>query len=273
MARATWSGAVEFAGFPINVKLFSRVKSRSSQSFKTLAPNGAPVKQVLVDSDGQTVERDDCSKGVEISKGTFHALPPEAVEMIGSVERSVTLKIGYFAPAATVPLHASLGSYAVRPDEKIAGSEKPLNILWNGLRKTGEALVTEITPRAGARDSILVITATDEGLQANMLPYVKELATDIPAWEPTVDEEAAGVFETFVASMYESRDFDHAALKSSYTTRREEAIQAAIKGEKIEVPEVAKAQEAVPDLMAAMQASLKANKLQSKPKKKAKVAA
>jgi Ku protein len=272
-ARSAWAGALTLAGLPVNVKLYGRTKSRSGESFKTLAPtNQLPIQQQLVDSDGNVVERADCLKGVEVSKGSFHALPEEAVEMIGSAERSVMLEPEQFCPLATVPLHLTTAAYAVAPNDKVPGSEQAVGIVWNGLRAAELGYVSQIVVRAGSRDSILVVWADDEGLHANGLPYASELHP-APAWKPVEDEQAAQTFEAFVTSAYADRmaEFDHEQYTSSYAERRAEAVQAALAGEKIAVPEVAKAQAAAPDLLAAMQASIKQAKTPA-PKVKPKAA-
>lgn len=270
-ARAAWSGAISFGGFPINVRLYPRVKSRSSESFKTLAPtNQQPVKQQLVDTDGTVVERADCIKGVPVGKDTFSPLTPEAVESINSAERSVMLEPERFCPLDTLPISLTQTAYAVVPDEKVPGSDQPAGILWNGLRETGLALLTQIVPRAGSRDSILALWADEHGLHASALPYASEL-NDAPSWEPIEDEAAAQTFEAFVEQKYAdiSGDFEHEAFTSVYKEHRAEIVQAALKGEKIEVPEIAQAQAATPDLMAAMQASIADTKGQAPKAKKA----
>src|SRR4051794_29907765 len=269
MARAAWSGAISFAGFPVNVRLYNRVKSRAAESFKTLAPTDkAPVTQQLIDTAGAVVERADCLKGVELSKGQFKELPPAAVEMIGSAERSVEVEPEQFAPLASVPLELSLKGYKVTPDEKVPGADRPTGIIWNGLRATGRAYITQITMRAGSRDCILAIWADEHGLYANELPYKAEL-NDVPGWEPVVDEQAAATFEAFIDAQYADKagDFDHDGYESRYRERRAEAVQAALNGETIEVPEVKQAEAAAPDLMTLMQASVGEAK---KPKAKAK---
>lgn len=271
MARASWSGALTFGGFPINVRMYPRVKSRAGESFKTLAPTDQqPVKQQLVDSSGQVVAQADCLKGVEVGKNAYHALPEEAIEMIGSAERSVTVEPEQFAPLASVRLDLSVTAYEVVPDEKVPGSDVPARILWNGLKDSGLAYITEIVMRAGSRDAILAVWADENGIHANALPYEAELQ-DVPTWDLVEDEGAAETFQAFVNQQYADKlgAFDHSALQSRYKARRAEAVQAALKGEKIEVPEVAQAKAAAPDLMAAMQASLAGSGAKKAPAKKA----
>lgn len=271
MARATWSGALTLAGLPINVRMYSRVKSRSSESFKRLAPTDQlPVKQQLVDTGGSVIEQAECLKGVEVGKGKFHALPEEAIELIGAAERSTVLEPEQFAPLASVPLALTITAYELTPDEKVAGSDRGVKIVWNGLRASGLAYITEIVPRAGSRDSVLAVWADSTGLYANALPYAAELQT-VPEWDNVEDDAEAATFQAFVQQQYPELigNFDHAARTSSYAERRAEAVQAALSGETIVVPEVAVAKAAAPDLLAAMQASLGAPAKAKAPKAKA----
>lgn len=279
MARPSWTGAITFAGFPINVRAYPLVKSRSAQSFKTLAPNGLPVQQVLVDSNGEPVERADTSKGVEVSKDKYAALDPAAVEMIQSAERSEFLDVIQFAPKSSVPLQLATGHFRLVPDEKVAGSAGPVNILWNGLTATERALVTEWVPRASSRDSLLVVHADIYGLTANTIPYVSELQ-DVPEWKPESDDKAQSTFQQFIeAQDYDLDDFAHAAHESNYEARRAAAIEAALKGEVIEAPTAPTPDaQAAPDLMAAMAGALdkakpSGKKAPAKKRTKAKAAA
>lgn len=257
MARKSWSGAITFAGFPINVCLFPRAQSRSGDSFKQLSPHTqGPVKQQLIDSDGVVVSKAECLKGVETGKDTYKVLPEDAVEMIAAAERTTQLDPIGFPPLDTVDLTLSTGAYVVVPDPKVDGAESPTQILWNGLRESGRAMVASMTMRAGSRDTILVVHATDEGLLANTLLFAQELASDVPTFTPEPDEDAASLFSSVIESKYDTDAFAHDAITSDYAERRKAAVQAAINGETIEAPATTEAKAATPDLMAALKASL-----------------
>lgn len=260
MARKSWSGAITFAGFPIHVATY-KLAASSPKSFKQLAPtDGLPIRQALMDTSGTEVDRASCGRGYEVQKGKIVPLSPEAIEMIQGAERTDVLDPECFAPANSVPLDRSSGHYRVVPDEKIPGSDGPFKILWNGLRATERALVTKWVPRSGAKDELVAFVATDEGIEAHTIPFAADLRTDAPTWTPEVDDQAAEVFEQVVDANYDTTDFDHEAFESDYQARRDEAIAAALDGKVVVAPEKAKATAAVPDLMAAMQASLGAKK-------------
>jgi DNA end-binding protein Ku len=263
-ARASWRGGLEFAGFPIHVQLKPRVKSRSGESFKTLAPDGQPVRSVYLDSSGDEVGRDECRKGVPGPKDTWLALSEEAVERIAEGQKSVTLTPHAFSPAAQVPRELAIQAFAVVPDDKVPGSDKPLAIIWNGLLASGDAYCTEITMSGGGRDAILAIYADERGLWAVTLPYVDELHPD-PEFEFELDDEAAEKFTALIQAAGQARDFDHSEYESQYRARRASVIEAVVSGADVPAPTTKTPDLMAPDLMAALDASLAAAKTKTKP--------
>jgi non-homologous end joining protein Ku len=246
-SRPVWKGAIDFAGFPVNVEFHNRVQSESSDSFRMLGSNGEPVKQVLVEStefkklekDPQaavrTIGRNDVQKGVEIGDG-YKALPAEALTAIASAERSVVVKPKALMPASEVPFELSKRSFVLRPDKKVPGADDAINILWNGLRKTGLAYTSEIVTKAGGRDFILVIFATADDLKAVGLPFAHELH-DNPEFTFTENARAGNLFKQAVEEEYELEGtFNHNAYESASYKRRQKAIEQALAGETIKVP-------------------------------------
>lgn len=254
---ASWSGGLEFAGFNISVELHPLVGSTKNESFKMLAPTDhKPVKQTLLDTSGRTVEREKTLKGVEdpSEHGKFVALDNAALDAIALRERTKVAVAKSFAPRATVPFRTGQETYAVVPKE---GSEQGVQIIWNGLREAGLVYVTEMTMRAGQRDSIIAIHAEDDRrLYATKIPYMTQLKP-IRAPQMQVDKKQAKLFATFVEQAYEVADFDHAMYVSEYKQKRDAAIKAALAGETYVAPEGEAAQAPdVPDLMAALEAAV-----------------
>lgn len=260
MARATWTGALTFAGFPLPISIYT-LSNTKAESFKTLCKCcDQPIAQrnhCRMTDDVVT----DTQKGVEVSKGAFSVLSPTAVEAITSSSKSISLEVERFCPLASVPLHLSAASYRVVEDAKAAGAAKPVAILWAALRSTQRALVCPWVPRAGTPDRILVIHAEDDGLIANVLPYLVELS-DAPAGSAhttAVSDQERQMFEQAMGTLYTVADFDHSAYSSEYKVRRQAAIDAALAGTPMPASATPVAP-AVPDLMAALSASLAAVK-------------
>lgn len=271
-ARATWTGAITFGGFPIHLRAYNVVKSRSAESFKNLCPcHQKPVVMPKTCAEtGDTVNTEDLLKGVEVARGDVRLLSEDAVEAIKDSEATKQLEIAQLPPVESVPLHLALAHYRLVPDEKVAGSEGPANILWNGLLGGGRALITEWTIRAGSRNSLVAIHADVHGLNGTTLPYSTDF-NEVPEHAFTPDEQATAMFEAFSAQNgIDMGDFAHKQFVDAYGERRKAAVEAALAGKPIAVPESAKAAPAVPDLMAAMAAALEGAKAPAKKKAPAK---
>lgn len=262
----SWRGAIEFGGFPINVKLSSRVRVTRVPSFRNLGPDGLPrVSKSFVASTGEEITDDSQKlKGVAMGGDEFLVLTDEAIEMIKSAEKDVVIKPRQFVPLASIDLALAIRSYKVLPDEKVPASEGPVNLIWNGLVDTGLAYVSQVALRGGSMDSILIVYATDEdapqgaGLWAVAYPFADELF-EVGECELAEDEKARSLFAQFVDANYATElgeSFDHVQYASTFKQRRDEAIQAVIDGVEIERPEAPPASEE-PSLMAVLEAGLK----------------
>lgn len=231
MASAYWKGALELGGYPINVGLYPRVKSRSGESFKTLAPNGEPVKQLLVDSDGEVVERANTQKGVEVGPDQYKPIPPTALEALAALERTEVAAMKGLVSKDSIPFEFTVQSYTVAPDKKVPGAKLAADQLWNGLRGGDLAYITQITMRAGQRDAILAVYATDEGLRGVTLPFLAELHEVVEAEAPEVDEAAQAQF-----AGADVPAFDHATFDSRWRETRATAIELALDGKDLPAP-------------------------------------
>ena len=252
-----WRGAIEFAGFPVNVSLYSRVRRAKGLSFRQLSPAGNPVSQQLVDSvTGELVERSELLKGHAVSKDEYVVMSPEALDMIDSGVKTEVAKPSQFVPVDSVPWGLATDQYEAQPDKDTPGSGQAVNIVWNGLKANKLAYVTQVSLRGGM-DGILAIRADQHGMWAAMLPFADELYTNPPT-EFEKNPEAAALFAQVVESHYTEERlpaFDHTGFESEYKARRQEAIDLVLAGEPIEVQAPAPTTDA-PDLMALMQASV-----------------
>jgi DNA end-binding protein Ku len=262
MARSTWSGAITFAGFPIAVKAYSMHKSASKDGFKTLCEcHGEPIAQVRkCTTTDKEVAADQQRKGVEVSKGAYRTLPRDTVEAIEGGERSAALEIELVCPLDTLDMRLTTGAYVLVPDGP--ANLKSVELMRQALAKLQRALVTRWTPRAGSRDATLVIHPGERNLLANTFPFEFQLndAPNMDASNVTVQPGELAMFEQAMTALYTNGPFDIAAFQSDFNARRQKAIQQALDGQPITAP-AAPAAPAVPDLMAALQASLDAQKV------------
>jgi non-homologous end joining protein Ku len=112
------------------------------------------------------------------------------------------------------------------------------------------------------------------GLFAALLPFEEEVYP-APSFVFEENEHAGNLFAAMVEQEHEIEDFDHSAWESEYRARRQAAIDAVVAGAPVAVEPEPETKEVVPDLMAALMASVSKNKPAAKKpaKKKEKVTA
>jgi non-homologous end joining protein Ku len=268
-----WKGALELefqtdAGsvpLTISVELYARVKKTRSESFTTLAPSGQPAQTRRIDpATGE--EFSGSRQGVKVGRD-YVPMTEEALEQINAGTRTRVLKPEAFCPLHTIALDLAIDRFYVRPQHEVAGADTSLNIVWNGLRATGLAWCTQMSIRGG-HDAVLVVYADDSGLYAALLPFEEEV---YPAPEHVFEpnEKAGSLFAAMVENEHEIAPFDHADWKSEYRARRQQAIDAVIAGAPVpQQPEPVAQEAVVPDLMAALEASVTKAKKKTPAKKK-----
>lgn len=258
-ARSAWASAINFAGFPIHLKGYSIVSSSASASgFKNLCRcHGEPIKQHnTCATDGTILGAEDMAKGIALGKNDVRPVTAEQHAALTDADRTDTMEILGLPSQASIPEALTSAKYRIVPDDKVPGSEQPANILWNGLRASGRAVITEFSARAGTRPSLMAITADEHGLTGHALPYTNEL-NDVREHKFDTNEQAAQAFETFAASAGLSMDdFSHSAFVDTYAQRRDELIKQVLSGQTPVATSAPSAAAAVPDLMAAMSAAL-----------------
>jgi DNA end-binding protein Ku len=264
-----WKGALELefqtdAGsvpLSISIELYARVKKTRSESFKTLAPSGQPAETKRIDPvSGE--EFSGSRKAVKVGRD-YVPMTEEALAQIDAGTKTRVLKPERFCPLDTIALELAIDRFYVRPQKEVAGADQSLNIVWNGLRATGLAWCTQMSIRGG-HDSVLVLYAAESGLYAALLPFEDEVYP-APSFEFTKSEKAGKLFAAMVEQEHETAPFDHTAWKSEYRARRQQAIEAVLAGAPAPEPEPVVVEQAMPDLMAALEASVtKAKKTKKK---------
>jgi non-homologous end joining protein Ku len=245
--------ALEFAGMPVNVQLSNRVKKTRNESFKTIAPSGAPAHNgdPVDEMTGKTFNKDLARKGVPVpgQKGAYAVLSADDVETITKGVKTEFAEHAQFAQVDTIAFDLAIDRYSVIPDPKVPGAEVAANILWNGLRESRLAHISQVS-LSGGMDQLLVVYADDQGLWAAGLPFEEELYA-YPTFEFSVDEKAAKLASKKMQK--EAVPFNHSAFKSEYKARRKAVIDAVLAGTPVEI-EQPKAKAATPDLMAMLEA-------------------
>jgi DNA end-binding protein Ku len=268
MARAIWSGAISFGLVNIPVKLFSAVSKKTVRFHQIDAESGARVRQKRVGPDGEEIAYEQIIKGYEIGPDRYVTITPEELDSLAP-EKTRTIDIEDFVDLDEIdPIYYD-HPYYLAPD---TGASKAYQLLVDAMEDAGKVAIARVVIRSKEqlvairpRDGVLAMETmlfADEVVPTDSL---EEMATDGNV--KTSDRELT-MARQLIDSL--SSDFEPEKYHDEYRERVLDLIERKAQGETIVIEEPAKEEEPVPDLMAALEASIAGAKGQSKPKAKPK---
>jgi DNA end-binding protein Ku len=258
MPRPIWSGAISFGLVSIPVKLYNAV-NRKAVSFNQLDSrdnNRIRYRKVNADS-GEEVPDDVIVKGYEISKGRYVVVDPDELEQfLPTVTRSIDLD--EFVDLADIdPLYYD-SAYYLAPDKVV----KPYALLARAMEDAGKIGVGRFVMRN--KEYVAAVRPVDGRLVLSTLVHADEVVDPHNVEElEDVDEVEISPKELQMAEqLVESLvgEFDPQKYPDNYPIQVMDLIERRAAGEEIEVPDRPATAPQVVDLMAALEASVKAAK-------------
>ena len=258
MPRPVWSGTISFGLVAIPIKLFHGV-SKKNVSFNQLDDRSMSrirLKKVAADT-GEDVPDDHIVKGYEIAKGRYVVVDPDELEpFIPSATRSIDLE--EFVDLDQIdPVYFDT-PYILAPDKQ----PKPYVLLARAMEEAGKVGVGRFVMRN--KQYVCAIRASEGRLLMSTMVFADEVvdASDIDELEALDDIEVSDkevrMAEALVDSM--AGDFAPAKYRDDYREQVLDLIRRKAEGEEFEAPAAAAAAPKVVDLMAALEASVKAAK-------------
>lgn len=258
MPRPVWNGTISFGLVAIPIKLFHGV-SKKSVSFNQLddrTMSRIKLKKVSAES-GEEVPDEHIVKGYEVSKGRYVVVEPDELEpFIPSATRSIDLE--EFVDLDEIdPVYFDT-PYIVAPDN----APKPYKLLASAMEEAGKVAIARFVMRN--KQYVAALRAVDGTLLMSTMVYADEV---VPVEsideldklsEVEVSKKEMAMAEALVASL--SAQFEPERFRDDYRQQVVELIERKAAGEVFEAPEPAAAAPQVIDLMAALEASVKAAK-------------
>ncbi len=259
MARSIWSGAISFGLVNVPVKLYSAVSPKTVRFHQLHESDGARIRQKRVCSaDGEEVPYEQMVKGYEIGPDRYVLVTPDELEALDP-EATRTIDIEDFVDLSDIdPIYFD-HPYYLAPGTGAAKSYKLLLDAMEAAEKVGIARVVlrskqqlcAIRPSGG----VLVMSTMNYGDEVNDPDALNEL--DATA-EVSASERELKMAGQLIASL--ASDWDPGRYRDEYRERVLELVERKAAGEEIAVAPTAEEPKAVPDLMAALEASLAAVK-------------
>ena len=272
MARAIWSGAISFGLVNIPVKLYSAVSKKTVRFHQLDSKDNTRIQQKRVNPNtGEEVPYEQLVKGYELSPDRYVVIKPEELESV-EPKKTRTIEIEDFVEIDQIdPIYYD-HPYYLAPG---TGAAKPYKLLLEAMKETGRVAIARVVIRS--KEQLVAIRPRDEVLTMETLLFGDEVVPpdeldDLDAADDAkATKKEIEMAQQLIDSL--SSDFDPSKYRDEYRETVLEMIERKAEGQEIAIQETPDEPEEVPDLMAALEASIAQGKRQSKPKPKPKAKA
>jgi DNA end-binding protein Ku len=254
MPRAIWSGAISFGLVNVPVKLYSAVSRKTVRFHQLHDKDGVRIQQKRVcPEDGEEVPYENVVKGYEIAPGRYVVVTPEELEGLDP-KKTRSIDIEDFVELDEIdPIYYDHSYYLV-PDR---GADKSYNLLLAAMRDAGRVAIARVVIRQ--KEHLTAIRPAGDVLTMATMLFSDEVVgpdklDDLPEAEEASKREL-DMAHQLIQSL--SSEFEPDRYRDEYRERVLDLIERKAEGEEIAVQPVEEP-EKVPDLMAALEASVKA---------------
>ncbi len=258
MPRAIWTGAISFGLVTVPVRLYSAV-NRKTVRFNQLdsTDNGRIAQRRVNPRTGEEVPYERLVKGYEIAPDSYVVISDEELDSL-EPEKTRTIEIEDFVEEAEIPPIFYDHPYYLAPGP---GGAKPYRLLLEAMRETGKVAIARVVIRS--KESLVAIRPSGDALEMSTMLFADEVNDPSRIDElPDPDDVKTTAKELSIAKQLVDSlagPFEPGKYHDEYREQVLALIERKAAGEEVVVQEAPEAEPAeVPDLMAALQASLDA---------------
>ncbi len=257
MPRSIWTGAISFGLVNVPVKLYSAVSKKSVRFHQLHESDGVRIQQKRVcPADGEEVPWEDIVKGYEISPDRYVIVTNEELEALDP-KKTKTIDIQEFVDLEEIdPLYYD-HPYYLLPGQ---GAAKPYKLLASAMREAGKVGIARVVIRT--KEQLVAIRPVGDVLAMATMNFADEVVDPDSFDEAPGDDVDATKRELEMASQLVNSltaEFKPENYHDEYREAVLDMIEKKAEGQEI-VLQPAEEPEKVPDLMAALEASLAAAK-------------
>jgi DNA end-binding protein Ku len=263
VARSIWSGAISFGLVNVPVKLYNAVQRKSVQFHQLHAADHGRIQQRRVCSlDGEEVAFEDLVKGYEFSPGQYIVVEPEELDALAA-RKTRLIEVEQFIDIDEVDPLMFDSSYYLAP---AAGAAKPFRLMVDAMRDAGKVGIGRFVLRQ--KEHLVALRVQGDSLVLVTLVYADEVVPqtsleDAGDGDAKVSDRELAMARQLIEML--SAPFDPKRYHDEYRGAVLALIEQKVAGEEISIAPPAREPAAVPDLMAALQASVEALGATGKP--------
>ncbi len=254
MPRSIWRGAISFGLVNVPVKLYSAVSKKTVRFNQLHDQDGQRIQQKRVCSlDGEEVPYENIVKGYEISPDHYVVITSEELDALDP-QKTRTIDIEDFVDLEEIdPLYYEHPYYLV-PD---TGATKAYNLLLTALEETNKVALARVVIRT--KEYLTAIRPANGVLTMETMLFADELVSpdtidELPEDDVQATEREVAMARQLIESL--SSEFDATKYRDEYRERVLDLIERKAEGQEIAIEQAPEAPAKVPDLMAALEASL-----------------
>jgi DNA end-binding protein Ku len=290
MPRAIWTGTLSFGLVSIPVRLYNATTPRDVRFHQFEAGTGRRIRlrrvapgeeepaawdrsdwpvpdevpaagpsdeaPAVADVPERSVPYEQVVKGYEVDRDRYVLVTPEELEALAP-EQTRTIEIEDFVDLADIDPVSFEKSYYLAPGR---GGEKPYALLLRAMGDSEKVAIARFVLRS--REHLAAIRPMEGVIALETLFYADEVRSPseigLPAAQSRVSDRELSMARQLIESLV--TEWDPNRYGDSYRERVLELIQAKARGEELVIEEAPAQPPAVPDLMAALKASVEAAK-------------
>jgi DNA end-binding protein Ku len=258
MARSMWKGAIQFGLVTIPVKLYVATESRAGVSFNMLhASDGSRIQmKIWCPVDEAIVPRSDTVKGFEYAPDQYVVITDEDLDQL-PLKTVRSIEIEQFVETAEAQAHTKFvkQAYYVEPD-KIG--RKAFGLLKAVLAEKGLTAICKIVIRD--REVLAALDPFESTMLLSTLYWPDEIRALGELDLPTEELELKPAERAMAAQLIEAMtgEFDPAQYRDEYREALMAVIESKIEGRETVAAPAEEPETNLVDLMAALQASVRA---------------
>lgn len=257
MARSIWSGSISFGLVNVPVKLYTAVSRKTVHFHQLHDADHRRIRQKRVcEADGEEVAYENIVKGFEVSPDTYVVIEPGELDALDP-KRSKTIEIEHFVALAEIDPILYDQPYYVVP---ATGAAKAYRLMLQAMRDSDRVGIARVVLRQ--KEHLVALRAAGEVMLMETLVFADEVVSPdtldetAAAAEVEVSERELTVARQLIEML--SAEFDPSQYRDEYREAVMALIEAKVEGKQLAVAPSAPEPAAVPDLMAALQASVDA---------------
>jgi DNA end-binding protein Ku len=270
MPRSIWSGAISFGLVNVPVKVYSAVSPKTVRFHQLNEKTGNRIRQLRVDAGtGEEVAYEDLVKGFELTKDRYVLISPDELASIAP-EKSRTIDIEDFVEIEEIDPVYYDHPYWLAPDK---GAAKAYALLVQAMKESGKVAIAKVVLRN--KEHLVALRPSGDGLMMETMVFHDEVipADDIDELDASREQQASEREVAMAMQLIESltSEFEPERYRDEYREKVLDLVERKAEGQEIAIQPEAPQPAKVPDLMAALEASLAAvaPKDEPAPKKKA----